>query len=77
MNKKLKYFLDHPQIKRSHSWGNGNKPGSIADRINFGGNSRPVKQKIKPAPKQKASSGSEKKGSFFSNFMTFGKKKDK
>jgi hypothetical protein len=31
------YFLDHPQIKRNPSPGNGNVPGSIASQINFGG----------------------------------------
>ena len=53
--KKLSYFLDHSQIKRNHSWGNGmvpsapiassaapqasgNKKGSLAEMINFGGN---------------------------------------
>jgi len=73
---KLKYFLDHPKIKRNKSWGNGNKPGSIADRINFGGKSRPVK---KPAPKKEtrptASTGEKKKGNIFTNFMSFGKDK--
>ena len=74
---KLKYFLDHPQINRKKSFGNGNKPGSIADRINFGGKSRPV---TKPAPKTKqatASTGEKKKGNIFTNFMSFGKNKDK
>jgi hypothetical protein len=33
----LTYFLDHPQIKRNESPGNGNSPGSIASQINFGG----------------------------------------
>ena len=33
----LTYFLDHPQIKRHESPGNGNSPGSMADKINFGG----------------------------------------
>ena len=52
--KKMTYFLDHPQIKRNKSWGNGmvptggamlgtaqaggNKKGSLAEMINFGGN---------------------------------------
>lgn len=27
MAKKLKYHLDHPQIKRNKSWGNDSKPG--------------------------------------------------
>jgi len=40
----LTYFLDHPQIKREPSPGNGNAPGSLADQINFGGKS------AKPAP---------------------------
>lgn len=26
--KKLKYFLDHPQIKRKKAWGNGTEPKS-------------------------------------------------
>jgi len=26
--KKLSYHLDHPQIKRSHSWGNGMVPSA-------------------------------------------------
>lgn len=50
---KLKYFLDHPQIKRKKSFGNGTVPSSapaqpaqpaqptsqpsIAAQINFGG----------------------------------------
>ena len=33
----LTYFLDHPQITRHESPGNGNVPGSMAAQINFGG----------------------------------------
>lgn len=33
----LTYHLDHPQIKRHESPGNGNAPGSVASSINFGG----------------------------------------
>lgn len=47
----LTYFLDHPQIKRHESPGNGNAPGSIADKINFGG-----KGTAAPAPSRPASS---------------------
>lgn len=75
MKKELSYFLDHPQIKRNKSLGNGNKPGSIAEKINFGG------KNTKPTPKKEsrptASSGKESKGNVFTNFMSFGKKKDK
>jgi len=28
VQKKLTYFLDHPQINRNKSWGNGNEPTS-------------------------------------------------
>jgi len=29
--KKLTYFLDHSQIKRNKSWGNGNSPSKGSD----------------------------------------------
>lgn len=51
----LTYFLDHPQIKRHESPGNGNSPGSLADQINWGGKSKTAQ----PAqPKQPTSSTS-------------------
>ena len=50
MSKKLKYHLDHPQIKRNKSWGNdsvpGDKPGKSAGgfmagvKSFFGGSSK-------------------------------------
>lgn len=43
---KLKYFLDHPQIKRHKSPGNGNAPGSLAEKINFGGKNNPKTQPV-------------------------------
>jgi hypothetical protein len=52
----LTYFLDHPQIKRHESPGNGNSPGSLASQINFGGNNAPAPAAPKPAaPAQPAS----------------------
>jgi len=32
---KLKYHLDHPQIKRKKSWGNGNTPKSKGSQSKF------------------------------------------
>lgn len=47
----LTYFLDHPQIKRYPSPGNGNAPvlkeGSIGEKINFGGkNTKPQQDRV-------------------------------
>lgn len=53
----LTYFLDHPQIKRGESVGNGNTPGSIAASINFGGKGTAAPPAPKPAPSQPATSG--------------------
>ena len=70
---KFKYFLDHSQIKRNKSFGNGNTPGSLAERINFGGNNKkqaaPAKPATPAAPKPQASSGSSKSGGFLSNLF--------
>lgn len=55
---KLTYFLDHPQIKRYKSPGNGNAPGSIAAQINFGGkNPKPATPKQPSSSTSKPSSG--------------------
>lgn len=42
--RQLTYFLDHPQIKRNPSPGNGNAPGSLAESINFGGKNTAAQQ---------------------------------
>jgi hypothetical protein len=85
MKKKLKYFLDHPQIKRNPSPGNGespgflskmvsnitatgNKPGSLADKSNFGGN------KPAEAPKAEASKPVENKKPSIAEQINFGGK---
>jgi len=53
----LTYFLDHPQIKRHESPGNGNTPGSIASQINFGGKGTSAPSAApKPAPAAPSSS---------------------
>lgn len=52
----LTYFLDHPQIKRHESPGNGNTPGSIAAAINFGGKGTAAP---KPAPTSQPASSSK------------------
>lgn len=54
----LTYFLDHPQIKRHKSPGNGNSPGSLASQINFGGKgtSASAKPATQPAPQSASSS---------------------
>lgn len=69
-NKKeeLSYFLDHPQIKRHKSPGNGNKPGSLAESINWGGkNTESQNAKVKSSQtsssKPQTKSGSESKSS--------------
>ena len=41
--KKLSYFLDHPQIKRNHSWGNGMVPSA-----NIAGSAAPSAGTNKP-----------------------------
>ena len=46
----LTYFLDHPDIKRHESPGNGNAPGSIADKIGFGGKGTATPPSTKPQP---------------------------
>lgn len=62
----LTYFLDHPQIKRHPSPGNGNTPGSLADKINFGGKSTPAPKPTQPTstpqPKPSSSSSSSSSG---------------
>jgi len=60
---KLKYFLDHPQIKRHESPGNGNAPGSLAEKINWGGKNTPeqnaaIKTQQPKQPAQPSSSSS-------------------
>lgn len=55
----LTYFLDHPQIKRAESVGNGNTPGSLAAAINFGGKGTAAPASPKPstpAPSQPTTS---------------------
>lgn len=53
----LTYFLDHPQIKRHESPGNGNPPGSIAAQINFGGKGTAAPKPAAPStPAPKSSS---------------------
>jgi len=37
MAKKLKYHLDHPQIKRNKSWGNDSSPGDNPGKPAGGG----------------------------------------
>jgi len=46
----LTYFLDHPQIKRHESPGNGNAPGSLAAKINFGGKGTSAPKPAAAAP---------------------------
>lgn len=51
---KLKYFLDHPQIKRKKAWGNGNTPLSSI----FSSNSK--SKSAKPSSTTSTSSSSTK-----------------
>jgi hypothetical protein len=58
---KLTYFLDHPQIKREESFGNGNSPSSsvtstVASAIKLG-NTQTTAQKASGAPAPKGSTG--------------------
>ena len=48
--KYMKYFLDHPQIKRGKTVGNGNSAGSYRYGLNWGSST-------KEAPKPQKSSG--------------------
>lgn len=72
---KLTYFLDHPQIKRQESLGNGNSPGSIAEKINWGGKNTPeqnaaIKAQQPKQPTQASSSGSSSDSSSSSGVMS-------
>ncbi len=58
MENELTYFLDHPDIKREECVGNGSAPGSLASRINWGGQGTASAEKSAPAAP--ASSGSSK-----------------
>ena len=54
---KLTYFLDHPQIKRSESFGNGNSPtSSVASAVKLG-NTQTTAQKAAGEPAPKGSTG--------------------
>jgi len=63
--KYMKYFLDHPQIKRGKTVGNGNSAGSYRYGSQVAGNQTNLAQKIglnwgsrtKEAPKPQKSSG--------------------
>lgn len=73
----LTYFLDHPQIKRHESPGNGNNPGSLAEKINWGGKNTEVQNaKIKASKPAKPASGSSgsSSSSSSSGFMSSIKK---
>ena len=59
----LTYFLDHPQIKRHESVGNGNTPGSIASQINFGGKGTAAPKPAAPSTPKPSSSTTSKKPS--------------
>ena len=63
---KLTYFLDHPQIKRHESVGNGNVPGSLADKINFGGKNPKPAASTTSTPKQPSSSSTSSSGGVMS-----------
>lgn len=74
-NKKAKseltYFLDHPDIKRHESPGNGNAPGSIGSMINFGG--KGTASPAKPAPTSQPKPASSSKPSIASQINFGGK----
>ena len=58
----LTYFLDHPDIKREECIGNGSAPGSLASKINWGGQgtaSAPKSAPATPAASSKPSSLAE------------------
>lgn len=65
---KLKYFLDHPQIKRAKSVGNGNKPGTLAEKINWGGKNTP--DQPQPKSKTKSKSSGDKSGGLMSGIKS-------
>lgn len=48
MSDKMKYFLDHPQIKRKPSWGNAQKPIETND----GGGGQKIEVKDSPYDKK-------------------------
>lgn len=63
----LSYFLDHPQIKRHKSPGNGNKPGTLAEKINWGNkNTAAQNAKIKNEQPPKSTTTSTTMSNLFS-----------
>jgi hypothetical protein len=74
----LTYFLDHPQIKRHESPGNGNVPGSMAAKINFGGKnttaSNPTPSSASSSTPKPASAAPSSDGSSIASKINFGGK---
>jgi hypothetical protein len=71
----LTYFLDHPQIKRHESPGNGNVPGSMAAQINFGGKGASAPSSAPSStPKAAPSAAPSSSGSSIASKINFGGK---